>query len=227
MKLPAATPYAFVTLLMRARYAALCECMNRSLARTTHHPLIVIHGNRTLVAGYPWHAGVEELQQRLVDGRRLYEWRHFSAMIRLKFLAWTLTEYERLVFLDADTYVNRDISGLFATPLAAPIAAAPCNMDPRIFNSGVMVFRPSRREARALMAQRARRPACERRVTDQSILNTRYAHPNWTALPESYNYARRRGSFRDRRAVAQHHVWHATAEPKPNFCAARTRRPTA
>jgi len=57
-----------------------------------------------------------------------------------KLKAWTLTEYEKCVFLDADTLVLQNIDDLFERE---ELSAAPDIGWPDCFNSGVFVMRPS------------------------------------------------------------------------------------
>ncbi len=57
-----------------------------------------------------------------------------------KLRAWGLTEYTKVVVLDADTLVVRNIDELFERP---SLSAAPDFLLPDRFNSGVMVLDPS------------------------------------------------------------------------------------
>jgi hypothetical protein len=59
-----------------------------------------------------------------------------------KFHAWALTEFKKVVFLDADTLVLRPIDSLVDHP--SDFAAAPDTFPADQFNSGVMVIAPSR-----------------------------------------------------------------------------------
>lgn len=60
-----------------------------------------------------------------------------------KFHLWTLTQYSRLVYLDADTLVLANIDHLFLLPEDVEFAAASELGFPDSFNSGVMVLKPS------------------------------------------------------------------------------------
>ncbi|XP_008283559.1 glycogenin-2 [Stegastes partitus] len=57
-----------------------------------------------------------------------------------KIHCWTLTQYSKCVFLDADTLVLRNVDELFERD---ELSAAPDPGWPDCFNSGVFVFRPS------------------------------------------------------------------------------------
>ena len=66
-----------------------------------------------------------------------------------KLHAWKLVEYEKCVFLDADTLVLQNVDDLFSRP---EISAAPDTGWPDCFNSGVFVFVPSMQTHNALVA---------------------------------------------------------------------------
>ncbi|MBL8976249.1 MAG: hypothetical protein JNK56_36930, partial [Myxococcales bacterium] len=81
--------------------------------------------------------------------------RRFGASFT-KLRAFDLCEYERIVFLDADTIVIRNIDDLFQRP---GFAAAPDFFMPDRFNSGVMVIDPSRALFERLQAALADSPS--------------------------------------------------------------------
>lgn len=58
-----------------------------------------------------------------------------------KLRAWTLTQFEKCVFLDADTLILQNVDDLFQRE---ELSAAPDIGWPDMFNSGVFVFLPSR-----------------------------------------------------------------------------------
>ena len=57
-----------------------------------------------------------------------------------KLRAWTLTQFKKCVFLDADTMVLQNVDDLFDRE---ELSAAPDVGWPDCFNSGVFVFKPS------------------------------------------------------------------------------------
>lgn len=65
-----------------------------------------------------------------------------------KIQLWTLTNYKKLVFLDADTYPTRNIDSLFSWP---SLSAAPDAGWPDCFNSGVFVTEPSEKVFKELL----------------------------------------------------------------------------
>ena len=66
-----------------------------------------------------------------------------------KVAVWTLTQYSKCVFLDADTLVLQNVDELF---LREELSAAPDVGWPDCFNSGVFVFRPSQDTFTSLIA---------------------------------------------------------------------------
>lgn len=92
---------------------------------------------------------LDQCYTRLVDVQELFTTR-FENLLLLgrpelgatltKIQLWGLTEYTKLVFLDADTLPIRNIDDLFSRPA---FSAAPDTGWPDCFNSGVFVAEPS------------------------------------------------------------------------------------
>ena len=102
-----------------------------------------------------------------------------------KLRIWEMEEYERLVFLDADTLMIRPCDRLFAYP---EFSAAP-NLyetlaDMHRLNSGVFVAQPSKATYGAMM-ERLDAPEAYWPRTDQTFLETFF--PDWHGLPYLYN----------------------------------------
>ena len=102
-----------------------------------------------------------------------------------KLALWKLTEYRRVVFLDADTLVVQNIDKLFAYP---EFCAAP-NLyetlaDMHRMNSGVFVAKPSTATFDAMLAQ-LDAPGVFWRRTDQTFLERYF--PDWHGLPYTCN----------------------------------------
>tara|TARA_B100001989_G_C24372891_1_gene380309 strand:+ start:221 stop:745 length:525 start_codon:yes stop_codon:yes gene_type:complete len=172
-----------------------------------------------MVNNYKWKIHVSDLQERLhtkTIGRRLYTWDIFKGIIKYKFLSWTLVEYKKIVFLDLDIYINKNIDSLFAIELRKPIAAVnACSNS--TFNSGVLLFSPSIFEASELLNRRVYGNAiCEIRKSDQTIINYKYKN-NWQKLPDYYNYHGHYWIFKNRKLLTQK-VLHVVGEPKKLFC---------
>lgn len=101
-----------------------------------------------------------------------------------KLRLWQLP-YDRVVFLDADTLVLRNIDSLFDYPefCAAPNVYESL-ADFHRLNSGVFTARPSARTFDTMMA-RLDRPNAFWRRTDQSFLQAFF--PDWHGLPVTFN----------------------------------------
>jgi alpha-N-acetylglucosamine transferase len=107
-------------------------------------------------------------------------WHNFT-----KLRLWELTDYRRVVFVDADAVVLRPIDRLFDYP---EFSAAP-NLyeslaDFHRLNSGVFVARPDAATLDAMLA-RLDAPDAYWRRTDQTFLETVF--PDWHGLPWTYN----------------------------------------
>lgn len=103
-----------------------------------------------------------------------------------KLHAWKLTEYNKCVFLDADTLILQNVDDLFDRP---EISAAPDIGWPDCFNSGVFVFVPSQETHDALVAHALVHGSFD--GGDQGLLNSFFS--NWSQLgaahrlPFTYN----------------------------------------
>lgn len=102
-----------------------------------------------------------------------------------KLRLWELEEYRRVVFLDADTVVLRNIDRLFEYPEGAAAPNLYESLDDfHRLNSGVFVAAPSRRTF-ADMCEALDRPGAFWRRTDQTFLERYW--PDWHGLPYTYN----------------------------------------
>jgi glycogenin glucosyltransferase len=105
-----------------------------------------------------------------------------------KLRAWQLIEFDKVVFLDADTIVLQNVDDLFDRP---EIAAAPDFFLPDRFSSGVMVLEPSQATFERMLQALAKAPSYD--GGDQGFLNAFYE--NWYGmqvnhrLPVGYNMA--------------------------------------
>jgi len=87
-----------------------------------------------------------------------------------KIHCWTLTEYTKCVFLDADTLVIKNSDELFDKE---EFSAAPDAGWPDCFNSGVFVFRPNHNTFQELMSHAENRGSFD--GGDQGLLNTYFS----------------------------------------------------
>jgi alpha-N-acetylglucosamine transferase len=102
-----------------------------------------------------------------------------------KLRLWQLTEYDRVVFLDADTLMVRNCDKLFGYPefCAAPNVYESL-ADFHRMNAGVFVARPSDATFAAMLAA-LDRPGVFWRRTDQTFLESYF--PDWHGLPVTFN----------------------------------------
>ncbi len=102
-----------------------------------------------------------------------------------KLRLWQMEEYERVVFLDADTLMLRNCDKLFGYPefCAAPNVYEGLG-DFHRMNSGVFVARPSTATFEAMLTMLDAPDAFWRR-TDQTFLQAFF--PDWHGLPVTFN----------------------------------------
>lgn len=202
------TRHAFVTLVTNADYALGATVLLRSLKRTgTSADLVVLHTGG--VAGNDLELlereGAKLIAADLLPTSDPFNERHARAKLHgtapftrgrkpgfhtpldnfAKLRLWQLTQYETVVFLDADTLVLRSIDRLFHYP---EFSAAP-NVyeglgDFHRLNSGVFVAKPSSMTFDAMLA-RLDAPDAFWRRTDQTFLESYF--PDWQGLPVFYN----------------------------------------
>ena len=109
-----------------------------------------------------------------------------TQLIRLQIQCWTLTDYSKCVFLDADTLLVQNSDELFDRE---EFSAAPDAGWPDCFNSGVFVFRPDLNTFRELVKHAMASGSFD--GGDQGLLNTFYS--SWATrdisrhLPFTYN----------------------------------------
>jgi len=218
---------AFVTLCANEAFIPGVRCLARSLAATgTVYPLICMVPTPLLSLAAQC-LGSERLELRAVEPLPLSEafvMRHANTAIELakpmtlgdkpqfherllnflKLRAWEFCEFKKIVFLDADTVVVRNIDALFHYPsfCAAPNLYAKL-VDFHRINSGVFVCAPSSRIFRRMLAALDAPDAFWAR-TDQTFLETFFGeggHPPlglphffntlqyvWFNLPEIWNW---------------------------------------
>jgi len=153
--------------------------------------------------------------QQPPHGRYLYspgaEWENTF----VKLWVWALpTLYTRVVVLDADLIVLRNIDELVDVgfPRLAAVPALGCST--RSLNSGLFVMRPAP-STFARLRRTVVGKVCERKITDQSVINTAFLR--WRSLPLGFNVPYQMidaapRSFWDDKDVA---IVHFIGEPKP------------
>ncbi|GAA5821909.1 hypothetical protein JCM11251_004775 [Rhodosporidiobolus azoricus] len=103
------------------------------------------------------------------------------ALTLTKLHLFRLTQYTKVLFLDADTLVLRPLSHLFSLPHS--FAAAPDQGWPDAFNSGVFLAEPSQQTFDGLTSMMRQRGTWD--GGDQGLLNDFF--PNWHRLSFTYN----------------------------------------
>ena len=128
--------------------------------------------------------------QPIDNPNRSQEWGLDSfETVYTKLRLWQRTEYQKLVYIDADAVVLSNLDELLDRPR---FAAAPCTTAPDQFNSGVMVLEPSRATFDDMMARRAELHSYD--GSDQGFLNSYFSEwfegPPEHRLPLIYNVPR-------------------------------------
>jgi alpha-N-acetylglucosamine transferase len=200
--------HAYVTLVTNADYALGATALVRSLKLTgTQAEIVVMHTGGVDDAAL---APLVTLGARLYPAELLptsdaFNERHARAKIHAdtpftkgrkpafhtpldnfaKLRLWQMEEYDKIVFLDADTIVLRSIDRLFDYP---EFSAAPnvyeSLADFHRLNSGVFVARPSRTTFETMLTT-LDQPGAHWPRTDQTFLQAFF--PAWHGLPVFYN----------------------------------------
>jgi hypothetical protein len=93
-----------------------------------------------------------------------------------KFAAWRLTQYDRVIFMDSDTFVVGPIDDALFAFSNASLVAAPETFPPDNFNAGFMVLTPSEATFQRLLTLNAELGSAE--GGDQGIFNNGLC-PRW------------------------------------------------
>ncbi|KAI0507575.1 hypothetical protein KFK09_013701 [Dendrobium nobile] len=117
-----------------------------------------------------------------------------------KFRLWLLTDYSKVVFVDADIIVLRNLDLLFSFP---QISAT--GNDGFIFNSGIMVLEPSSCTFKALMKNR--KEIISYNGGDQGFLNEIFVW--WHRLPRRVNFLKNFWSNKTAEITMKNHLFAA------------------
>ena len=202
------TRHAYVTLVTNTDYAMGATALVRSLRRTgTPADIVVMHtgGVEASALSPLTDFGARLVEAELLPTSAAFNERHQRARLHAdapftkgnkpafhtpldnfaKLRLWQLTQYERVVFIDADALVLRNIDRLFLYP---EFSAAPnvyeSLADFHRLNSGVFVAKPSEETFRAMLSALDAPDAFWRR-TDQTFLQAFF--PDWQGLPVFFN----------------------------------------
>lgn len=204
----AGSQHAYVTLVTNADYTMGATALMRSIMRTgTTAERVVMHtggvapGDLETLRGFGCRLVAAELLPTSAefDERHRRDRLHAEAPFTkgkkptfhtpldnfAKLRLWQMEEYERVVFIDADALVLKNIDKLFAYPefCAAPNVYESLG-DFHRMNSGVFVARPSQATFSAML-ERLDAPNAFWRRTDQTFLQAFF--PDWHGLPVTMN----------------------------------------
>jgi hypothetical protein len=174
---------AYVTMLTRGDgHVPGVEALGASLrASGTRAPMVVMATRdvsprvraRLVTQGW-WVRDVEPLYRSGGEARPLFP-RFSHGFVKLR--AWQLTEFDKVVYLDPDTLVLRNVDELFERP---ELSAAPDSLWPDRFDSGVMVLAPSEKTFEHMLAAAPGAGTCY--GGEQGFLNAFF--PGWYRGPE-------------------------------------------
>jgi alpha-N-acetylglucosamine transferase len=200
--------FAYVTLVTNADYVTGAAALIRSVRATgTGADIVVLHtgGVKPEDAAYLRTLGARIVATDLLPTSDAFNLAHGRDRLHgvapftkggkppfhtpldnfAKLRLWQLTEYERVVFLDADTLMIRNCDKLFGYPefCAAPNVYESV-ADFHRMNSGVFVAQPSAATFAAMLAA-LDVPGAFWRRTDQTFLE--HFFPDWHGLPVTFN----------------------------------------
>ena len=205
---PARAQTAYVTLVTNADYAMGATALMKSLVWTgTQADLVVMYTGGVAPEDLnPLEAlGARLIQVALLPTSDAFKDRHARRNLHgaapftkgekpsfhtpldnfAKLRLWQMTDYNSVVFLDADTLVLRNIETLFDYPqfCAAPNVYESLG-DFHRMNSGIFTARPSLQTYDSMLTQ-LDQPDVFWRRTDQTFLE--HYFPDWHGLPVTYN----------------------------------------
>ncbi|XP_016345768.1 glycogenin-1-like isoform X1 [Sinocyclocheilus anshuiensis] len=184
---------AFVTLATTDSYSMGCLVVGKSLRRhgTSRKLVAMVSPNVSRASRLALDDVFDEVV--VVDVLDSRDKTHLTWLQRpelgvtfTKLHCWTLTQYSKCVFLDADTLVLCNVDELFEYE---ELSAAPDPGWPDCFNSGVFVFRPSLNTHTQILEHAAQHGSFD--GGDQGVLNTFFS--DWAVkdirkhLPFVYN----------------------------------------
>lgn len=184
---------AYVTLATNDQYAYGALVLGQSLRNvgTTRQLAVLVTAQVTQALRRQLTLIYDHIQQ--VDPLDSHDAAHLALLARpelgitfSKIHCWTLTQYTKCVFLDADCLVLQNVDDLFERE---ELSAAPDVGWPDCFNSGVFVFRPSEETHRGLLQCAVTQGSFD--GGDQGLLNIFFK--DWSTkdirkhLPFTYN----------------------------------------
>ncbi|CAK9439268.1 uncharacterized protein LODBEIA_P34730 [Lodderomyces beijingensis] len=188
---------AYATLLVGESYVPGVLTLGSKLKQLkTKHKLVVLLDTesisselRDLIATvYDEVIPVDTIESPLAKLQESLKGRDELSITYTKLLLWGLTQYDSVVYLDADVLPLQNFDEIFDkfTVAEDEIAASPDSGWPDIFNSGVFKLKPSTTTQDKLI-EFASKGGAESTFdgADQGLLNEFF--PTWTRLPYLYN----------------------------------------
>jgi alpha-N-acetylglucosamine transferase len=185
--------HAYFTLVARDKYVDGTVCLYKSLRTTTTYPLIALTFDvsasniaRLSNMGIECRP-VEKIEaNKAVAGKNCARVEDFSYTYT-KLHIFNYDEFDRIIFLDSDLVVIKNIDHLFETNFQN-IAACDCTpFSKTIFNSGVLIIKPDRKIFQDMMNKKDTLRTYD--GGDQGFLNSYFAE--WTKLDIKYNSGKR------------------------------------
>jgi len=227
---------AYVTVVTSDSYAIGALVLAHSLRKlhTDKHLVCLISENitadkrNTLVDVFDHVVSVQELHSNDAKNLQLLN-RPELGVTFTKIHVFNLTQYQKCVYLDADTLAINNVDDLFERDV--PFAAAPDVGWPDCFNSGVFFFKPSAETFKELSEFAVRVGSFD--GGDQGLLNSYFA--TWSSgdasarLPFTYNmtanasygYVPAYEKFKEKvkiiHFIGAHKPWHGMPHPGPGM----------
>jgi alpha-N-acetylglucosamine transferase len=197
----------FITLVTNDEYAVATRKLIISLRKTqTVIPIICMHTDLSPAT----RKGLTDIGCRMIQVDSIdspyknHDSRWKGTMTKLN--AWTLTNYEKLVYLDSDCLILENIDDLFSRQELS------ATLDPNVdyFNSGMMVLRPSQRIYDDMISKLGKIDSYD--GYDQGFLNS-YFRDSWHPLPFAYNADQ--NVLANSNVIKGYKVIHYSLQPKP------------
>jgi len=156
---------AYVTVLSTDNYLNGVLVLHQSLVRCkSRHPLYVVVGGEVSadVEGVLERAGIRtlpftplDIPDEILSANRASDYHQHWAHVFEKLLVFSLTQFDKLVYIDSDILVVRNIDDLFERPHMSGVIADryPGNEDCVDLNAGVMVIEPEADLTQRLVAK--------------------------------------------------------------------------
>ena len=185
---PAETrPDAYVTLLASESYARGAEVVLRSLAKHTKKARVA------MVTAAVGPATRQKLKgagaTRIIEVAPIENPRDAHDARYTKLQVWSLEDYGKIVYLDADCLVVKPADALFESCRDVAFAAAPALYPPDTFDSGMMVLTPSQKTLEAMLALAPKTPSQDPRVFLNEFFDDWFEkHIGGQRLPFRFNW---------------------------------------